>query len=98
MWSREGSAELIDTLPQPLGGRVARPAAAQPSFDVGLADAGPSREPTPCGMPVRLRDLDRWRRSVPFREPPGHGGTVDDCEHQAAPYGHPGLRLFHPSQ
>jgi hypothetical protein len=37
MWSREGSAELIDTLPEPLGGRVARPAAAQRSFDLRSA-------------------------------------------------------------
>ena len=28
-------------------------------------------------MPVPLRELDRWGRSVPMREPPGHGGTVD---------------------
>jgi hypothetical protein len=41
-----------------------------------------------CGMPVPLRELDRWRRSVPIREPPGHDGTMDDCEHQAPPYGH----------
>jgi hypothetical protein len=41
------------------------------------------RSRTPCGMPVRLRESDRWRRSVPFREPPGHGGTVDDSVHQA---------------
>jgi hypothetical protein len=34
-------------------------------------------------MPVPLRELDRWRRSVPIREPPGHAGIVDDCEHQA---------------
>jgi hypothetical protein len=38
-------------------------------------------------MPVPLRELDRWRRSVPIREPPGYGGTVDDGEHQAPPYG-----------
>ena len=31
-------------------------------------------------------------QQAPEAESPGHGETVDDCEHRAAPYGHPGLR------
>jgi hypothetical protein len=49
-------------------------------------------------MPVRLRALDRWRRSVPFREPLGMAELWMTCEHQAPPYGHTGLRPLHPSQ